>query len=40
MRSPAPTKLHEVEASPIKIWPSGVANSMLTLAKSSDGRLA
>src|SRR6267154_1941128 len=39
-RNPAPTKLQEVEASPIKIWPSAVSNSIMTLAKSSEGRFA
>ena len=36
-RSPAPTKLHEVVASPITTCPSSVANSIVMLAKSSEG---
>jgi len=36
-RRPAPTKLHDVLASPSTLYPSLVSNSMTTLAKSSDG---
>ena len=37
-RSPAPTKLHDVVASPMSGAPSSAAYSMVTLAKSSAGR--
>ena len=36
-RSPAPTKLQLVVASPITVWPSSVWNSSIRLAKSSLG---
>ena len=38
-RRPGPTKLQLVVASPMAMPPSGVSNSMVTLAKSSDGFL-
>ena len=38
-RSPGPTKLQLVVASPMAINPSGVSNSMVTEAKSSEGAL-
>jgi ATP-dependent Lon protease len=38
-RRPGPTKLQLVVASPLAMPPSGVSNSMVTLAKSSDGFL-
>ena len=36
-RRPAPTKLQEVEASPMTECPSFVSNSTVRLAKSSEG---